>query len=44
MDYVLPSFGLPSAQIAGSLSHYARITPSVHLQFALEDSLEIRQS
>ena len=28
MGYVLPSFGLSSAQIASSLSRYARITPS----------------
>ena len=28
MGYVLPSFGLSSAQIASSLSRYARITSS----------------
>ena len=28
MGYVLPSFGLSSAQIASLLSRYARITPS----------------
>ena len=27
MGYVLPSFGLSSAQIASELSRYARITP-----------------
>ena len=28
MGYVLPSFGLSSAQVASSLCRYARITPS----------------
>ena len=28
MGYVLPSFGLSSAQIASELSHHARMAPS----------------
>ena len=41
MGYVLPSFGLSSAQIASSLCRYARITPSFTDSLTFEDSLEI---
>ena len=41
MGYVLPSFGLSSAQVASSLCRYARITPSFTDSMTFEDSLEI---